>query len=117
MIDALNEAVTGAIYQQMRLEVLSNNMANINTIGFKKDNIVFHTDYPEKETDVDLKEALISGDVAGAASMIPARTFIDFSQGQLNFTENNLDMALGTEGSSAWKLLMVHAIREKEAFR
>ena len=51
MIDALNEAVTGAIYQQMRLEVLSNNMANINTIGFKKDNIVFHTDFESMETD------------------------------------------------------------------
>ena len=98
MISALNEAVTGAMFQQMRLEVLSNNLANINTIGFKKDHIVFHTDSPEKEIDVDLKEALISGDLESSAACIPAKTFIDFSQGQVKFTENNLDVALGSEG-------------------
>ena len=40
MSETMNVAASGALVQQMRLEVLSNNLANINTIGFKEDRVI-----------------------------------------------------------------------------
>ncbi len=39
-------ALSGAVIQEKRLEVLTNNLANINTAGFKKENPVFEESLP-----------------------------------------------------------------------
>ena len=41
MSGAIYQAASGALLQQMRLEVLSNNLANINTAGYKADRSSF----------------------------------------------------------------------------
>jgi flagellar basal-body rod protein FlgG len=41
MLRALYSAATGMEAQQMNLDVISNNLANVNTTGFKKSNIEF----------------------------------------------------------------------------
>ncbi|MBW2113790.1 MAG: hypothetical protein JRH04_02860 [Deltaproteobacteria bacterium] len=40
MSETMYVAASGALVQQMRLEVLSNNLSNINTVGFKEDRAV-----------------------------------------------------------------------------
>jgi len=41
MPDALHVAKTGLNAQQQRMSVISNNLANVNTVGFKKDRGLF----------------------------------------------------------------------------
>jgi flagellar basal-body rod protein FlgF len=42
MSGTIYQAAAGALLQQMRLDMLSNNLANVNTTGFKADMPVFH---------------------------------------------------------------------------
>ena len=42
MSGAIYMAASGALNQQMYLEVLANNLSNINTVGFKEDRAAFH---------------------------------------------------------------------------
>ena len=50
MIRSLFSAATGMIAQQMNLDVISNNLANVNTPGFKKSKADFQVpEVTEKE--------------------------------------------------------------------
>lgn len=42
MINSIYLNKTGMIIQQRRLDVSTNNLANINTVGHKKDGVFFH---------------------------------------------------------------------------
>lgn len=42
MLRSLNTAATGMDSQQRLIDTLSNNMANVNTIGFKASKAYFH---------------------------------------------------------------------------
>ena len=94
MMQGLYTAATGLSNQQKRVDTIANNIANINTTGFKK-------------TRVDFKDALYTtmqnptGEQTnlqkGSGVMIGATT-IDYSGGNIVTTENNLDFALQGEG-------------------
>ncbi len=43
MSDALHIAKTGLNAQQTRMSVISNNLANVNTVGFKRDRASFES--------------------------------------------------------------------------
>jgi flagellar basal-body rod protein FlgG len=73
MILEVTRPVQGGLRQQRKLESVSNNLANAETIGFKKDTISF-----------DLK--------------FKAQVNKDFSQGSFQATGNALDVALSGEG-------------------
>ncbi len=76
-------AVSGAIAQEKRLDILANNLANVNTAGFKKDVLSF--------------EALLAAaeqDGAGADLVALSRHATDFSQGGARHTGNALDLAV-----------------------
>jgi len=78
--------------QEMRLEVMSNNMANANTVGFKEDR-VFRL--PESHSSVwDNLSGVLPKDI----SSVPVYTFTNFDQGHLKETGNALDVALGGDG-------------------
>ncbi|MDR3570030.1 MAG: flagellar basal-body rod protein FlgF [Syntrophobacteraceae bacterium] len=66
-------ATTGSQYEQSQLDIISNNIANSNTPGYKKDTLSFST---------------VLGEVA----------HIDMSQGPTRQTGNNLDIALSGNG-------------------
>jgi flagellar basal-body rod protein FlgG len=89
--------LSGARTQEIRLEVLSNNMANVNTVGFKEDRVFRIPPMPSS----------VSENIAGASSQDDSQsnnsspqicTFTNFEPGQLKGTGNALDMALGGEG-------------------
>ncbi len=89
--------LTGARIQELRLESLSNNLANINTPGFKENKIF------------SLEKIQIAGPNNSAITTsaylpsestltLPAATYIDFKQGSMVQTANPLDIALEGEG-------------------
>ena len=55
MIGAIYLATSGALLNQKRMEVITNNLANVNTAGFKKDEVSFRI----KESPADVGENLM----------------------------------------------------------
>lgn len=88
-------AAAGALVQQLRLEVLSNNVANINTIGYKGDRSIFQI--PEESESL-VFETPIDGIQTLSPYAPPFFTEIDFSQGALRQTGNALDVAINGDG-------------------
>lgn len=100
-------AVSGAIAQSQRLDTISNNIANANTAGFKKDHQTFreYLTSLEKESDL-LKVPKIPAtiesfhDTLGLDQSLvdSSGTYTDFSHGGLIPTGNALDTAIDGEG-------------------
>ncbi len=79
------EALEGARLLERKLVVTSNNLANVDTPGFKKDLIRFH-------------EVLMRKQIQGWRTFKEVTLKTDFQQGPVEFTGNPLDLALGGEG-------------------
>ena len=91
MTQAMYAASVGAFNNQKRLDVMANNLANINTPGFKQDRLVFRVPV-EKEGDSPTDY------LQGPSSQMPSGAQTDFSQGVLRPTDNPLDLALDGTG-------------------
>lgn len=82
---------------QKKMDVVSNNLANVSTNGYKKDTIVFEAfpDMLAKRIN-DTKSTLNPSGVPGKMQLGSdvGEVFTYFSQGQLNKTDNGFDMAL-----------------------
>jgi flagellar basal-body rod protein FlgF len=107
MSETMNVAASGALVQQMRLEVLSNNLSNINTIGFKEDRSVFSAYLPGSPEPIKgiSEMALVSGNQGSLNRYLPSNFHVEFegtktsfSPGQLKHTGNELDLALDGNG-------------------
>lgn len=101
MLRALSTAATGMIGQQNYLDVISNNIANVNTSGFKKSRVEFQDMLSQA---VRTPGAMISqgtfqpvGVEYGLGVKTSATTRI-FSQGTAISTDRNLDIAIQGEG-------------------
>ncbi|CBW28094.1 putative flagellar basal-body rod protein [Halobacteriovorax marinus SJ] len=100
--------LSGAIAQQRKVETIANNVANANTPGFKKDQIVFKeylTQFEKGyEQDLDLPhkewkpEDFYRSYGAEHAKVKVDGSFTDFQQGQTTPTGNPLDVALKGKG-------------------
>ena len=88
-------AAAGALVQQLRLEVLSNNVANIDTVGYKADRSVFQI--PD-EPDAPAVKTPLDGIQSLSPYAPPFASVIDFSQGAIRRTGNPLDAALNGSG-------------------
>ncbi len=93
LTQAMYAASAGAFKNQQKLDVLANNLANINTPGFKQDKLVFRVPV-EAEMEGDSHTDFLQGPSAAMAH----DALTDFSQGVLRNTENPLDMALDGTG-------------------
>lgn len=93
MNSGLYAALTGNINAMMRLDVVSNNLANANTAGFKKDKLTFESVLTGAEQTAPLQGG---GDAAPVFS--GERFFTDFSQGAIQQTGNAFDVALEGDG-------------------
>ena len=94
MSQAMYAAVSGASNNQLRLDILTNNLANVNTVGFKKDNLYFHI--PEGKDDSPTTQESTAFRISPPAEPYETRT--DFSPSPLRYTNNPLDVALDGEG-------------------
>ena len=91
LTQAMYAVSAGAFNNQRKMDVLANNLANINTPGFKQDRLVFRVPV-EKAGDSPTDY------LQGPSSMMPSGARIDFSQGTLRHTDNALDLALDGDG-------------------
>lgn len=100
-------ALSGAKAQSLRLDTIANNLANVNTTGFKKDQQVFREYLTSNEKDPEvMKVPRIPASVesfydmqGGDKSFVDtAGTYTDFSQGSIKSTGNNMDIALDGKG-------------------
>lgn len=82
---------------QKKMDVVSNNLANVSTNGFKKDTVLFEA-FPDVLTKRinDTRSRLNPSGVPGQMQLGDdvGEVFTYFTQGQLNKTNNNLDMAI-----------------------
>ena len=99
--------LSGAIAQQRKVETIANNVANVNTPGFKKDDITFKeymTTLDKGYQDIDLpRKEWAPADFyrsygAEHSKVKVDASYVDFSQGQLSPTGNNLDIGLRGKG-------------------
>lgn len=104
---AMHVARTGLDAQSSRMRVIANNLANVNTTGFKRDRAAFETmtyqaiRAPGANSSADDKYAIGLSLGTGVAMMGTAK--ID-TQGTLNTTGNSLDLAI--EGNGFFQILM-----------
>ncbi|MCR4956153.1 MAG: flagellar hook-basal body protein [Lachnospiraceae bacterium] len=100
MVKGLYTAYTGMVNQMNRLDVLTNDLANSATIGFKKEGATtqsFDSMYSYRIKDSSsyfLDQQL--GKVSLGAKI--GENYTDYSQGSLTETENDTDFAIGGSG-------------------
>jgi flagellar basal-body rod protein FlgG len=101
---ALRTAASGMFAQQINIEVISNNIANINTTGYKKNKADFQ-DLMYQEVNINPLSSTTPGVEETTTSKIqigngvkPASTQKIFKQGDITATNNQLDLAIQGEG-------------------
>jgi flagellar basal-body rod protein FlgG len=101
---ALRTASSGMYAQQINIEVISNNIANINTTGFKKNKADFQ-DLMYQEVSINPISTSAPGISEDSTSKIqigngvkPAATQKIFKQGDITQTTNQLDLAIQGDG-------------------
>jgi flagellar basal-body rod protein FlgF len=108
MSGEMNGILLGARSQELRLEVLSNNMANISTVGFKEDR-VFQIPSAPSSAEEDIPFAAPGELPLDIIASLPVGTFTNFDQGQLKETGNALD--IGLEGEGFFSVQTPHGIQ------
>ena len=101
MINSLWISKTGMEAQQMQLDVISNNLANVSTTGFKRANAVFEDLIYQNLRQVGSNSSEQSQLPTGLHLGLGVRTVAtsrSFSQGSLQQTGNNLDIAIQGNG-------------------
>lgn len=111
-------AVSGAMAQNRKMETISNNLANVNTTGFKKDQQVFKeylSAYEKAPAVITIPRVTASLESfydmsAGDRGFVESNgTFTDFSQGGLRATGSPMDLAL--EGKGFFEVLTPQGVR------
>ena len=94
-------AMTGLTAQRTRMQVISNNLANVNTTGFKKDRAVFedllYQNIVPAGGQTDAQSQTPTGLMLGTGTRVLATEKLH-GQGNIITTENALDIAVTGEG-------------------
>ncbi len=105
---ALSIAATGMLAQQLNVEVISNNIANINTTGFKRQRAEFHDllyqDLLRAGTNSSDTGTVVPSGIQIGLGVKPAAVYRITEQGALVITDNNLDVAINGKGLFAVEL-------------
>jgi flagellar basal-body rod protein FlgG len=90
MLEGLYSAASGLMAQQQRLDTVASDIANVNTVGYKRVRVSFH-DLAYQAPPQGAGQGIETG--SGAAAQVMGRSF---AQGALRRSDNPLD--LGIEG-------------------
>jgi flagellar basal-body rod protein FlgF len=93
MNSGMYAAISGSMVGQERMEVLTNNLANVNTAGFKRDRLSF-----ESILGAVKNPSIAAGSLTDAPVMSTVTLKTDYSPGSLKNTGNVLDVALDGDG-------------------
>ncbi|MGC9453823.1 MAG: flagellar basal-body rod protein FlgG [Phycisphaerae bacterium] len=101
MLRAFSTSATGMTAQQMIVDTLANNLANINTVGFKRSQVDFqdlmYLRIKEAGREVSAGVNAPSGLEIGSG-VRPASTLKLFTQGEMQNTGRSLDIAIEGDG-------------------
>lgn len=89
MIKGIYASGSGMLPRMLRLEVIGNNLANINTTGFKRDNI-----FVQILKDSAVTQSQGTGELVG----LDVHEYTEFTEGSLKQTNNQLDVAMQGRG-------------------
>ena len=92
MLEGLNSAAAGMAAQQQRMDAVANDLANVNTTGYKHQRVGFR-DLVYDQTGRSSADGVRTG--SGSAAVDAGRAF---SQGVLQRTDRPLDVAIQGEG-------------------
>lgn len=107
MNQAMWIAKTGLDAQQTRMSVISNNLANVNTTGFKRGRAVFQDLIYQNVRQVGAQTSQSTRSPSGLSLGTGVRTVATeklFNQGNITQTNNSLDMAI--EGRGFFQILL-----------
>lgn len=98
MIRGLYTSGWSMIANSKKLDVITNNLANVNTTGYKKDTVVFET-FPELLTKRinDTQNSSNIGKMQLSSDVGEVYTY--FTQGQLSQTNNRMDLAISDDAT------------------
>ena len=99
MFRGLYTAYTGMRTQQEKMDAISNNLANVDTVGFKKDSMIqesFKEILTYKIHDPEMVQTQNIGKMSLGVTV--SQVYTDFSQGSMKQTDNFLDAAIQGEG-------------------
>lgn len=96
MIRGLYTSAWSMIANSKKMDVITNNLANVNTAGYKKDTVVFES-FPEllAKRINDSKNSSNIGSMELSSDVGEVYTY--FTQGQLNQTNNRMDIAISDD--------------------
>jgi len=101
MLRAFSTAATGMMAQQMIVDVIANNLANISTVGFKRSQVDFqdlmYMKLKEPGREIASGVTAPSGFEIGSG-VSPASTLKVFTTGELANTSRSLDVAIQGDG-------------------
>ncbi len=109
MQNGVFSGLTGALTAEHRLATITNNLANVNTTGYKNDKLSFKDTMIHfahdfiREPLADLRSEPLFPESQILARVRPAVSRTDFTQGALEKTDNNLDIAI--EGNGFFNVL------------
>lgn len=101
MFKGLYTAYTGMINEQNRMDTMTNNLANVTTVGFKKEGTTSQS-FDDILT-VKIKDASVgTSNVRRIGIDNPGvkigENYVDYTQGSFRLTENTYDLALSGDG-------------------
>ena len=98
---SMHVAKTGLTAQQTRMQVISNNLANVNTVGFKSDRVNFESllyQITRLAGDPTSEGTALTSPLALGTGVRAVNTEKFFRQGSLISTDNALDIAIDGDG-------------------
>jgi flagellar basal-body rod protein FlgF len=100
MIKGLYTAYTGMVNEQKRLDVLTNNLANADTNGYKKEGTTSQTFADELAIKIKDTSSYGLNKKLGVISMGVhlGETYTNYDQGSIKVTDNETDVALAGNG-------------------
>ena len=98
MSGSIYMAASGALAYEKRLQLISNNLANANTVGYKMDNGTFRVLGSAENENPTFEEPPELNTSNAPLFWIQFDTYTDYSGGSLRKTGNDLDLALIGDG-------------------
>ncbi|MCZ4280493.1 flagellar basal-body rod protein FlgG [Kiloniella laminariae] len=99
---SLNIGATGMLAQQLNVEVISNNIANLSTTGFKRQRAEFsdllYQNLRRVGTNSSDTGTVVPTGIQLGLGVKPTATYRITSQGEMQITDNSLDVAINGEG-------------------
>lgn len=101
MVKGLYTAYTGMLNEQHRMDVMTNNLANATSVGFKKEGTTSQA-FADVLA-VKLKDSSVGLNVRqpigiNAPGVKIGENYVDYTQGSFRITDNTFDMALAGDG-------------------